>query len=68
MSQKLLYEIKQKGFYSYDYMNDFEKFKNYLAKKSFIVPELTERLVNGNNERLLRLVLKIRHFMISRCV
>ena len=28
--------VKQKGFYPYEYMSDFEKFKiNYLAKKKF---------------------------------
>ena len=33
MSQKLLYQVKQKGFYPYDYMNDFEKFKEELSSK-----------------------------------
>ena len=35
---KVLDPVKQKGFYSYEYLSDFEKFKEKcLARKSFIV-------------------------------
>ena len=37
----VLDQVKQKGFYHYMYMNDFERFtvrKNCQAKKSFTVP------------------------------
>ena len=43
---------KQKGFYPYEYMNNFEKFKEQLPNK-----EKFEN--NENNERLLLLKLKM---------
>ena len=47
--KKKLDLVKQKGFYPYEYMTDFEKFKeNYQAKKSFIVRQQIKKLVTKN--------------------
>ena len=36
--------VKQKEFYPYEYISDFENLgKSYLAKKSFIIPWLTKK-------------------------
>ena len=46
--------VKQKGFYPYEYISDFETLKkNYLAKKSFIVCQLIEKLVKKNMNMLM---------------
>ena len=42
-------DFKQKGFYTYEYISDFEKFKEeFLGKKRFIVPPPTEKLLAKN--------------------
>ena len=46
--------VKQTGFYPYEYMSDFEKFKEKLPnKKSFIVLSLTEKLITKNTNMFL---------------
>ena len=37
--------VKQKGFYSYEYMSDFEKFKKELPSKEKFYSFLTERKI-----------------------
>ena len=39
--------IKQKGFYPYDYMSDFEKFKGELPSKERFFSLLTDRKISG---------------------
>ena len=41
--------VKQKGFYPYEYMNDFEKFQDEMAsKEKFYSFLLTEKLMTKN--------------------
>ena len=54
--------VKQKGFYSYEYMNDFKRFKGELSSK-----ESLECIWDENSERLSRFVLKRWCFIISWC-
>ena len=39
--------VKQKGFYPYEYVTDFEKFKELPGKETFC-SSLTEKLVRNN--------------------
>ena len=39
--------VKQKGFYPYEYVTDFEKFKELPGKETFY-SSLTEKLVRNN--------------------
>ena len=43
----LLDLIKKKGFYPYEYMSDFEKFKEELPSKENFYSTLTEKKVSG---------------------
>ena len=52
--------VKQKRFYPYEYMSDFEKFKEELVRKSFIVSQLIEKLVARNINKLLMLGKKLK--------
>ena len=38
--------VKQKGFYAYEYMSDFEKFKKELPRKEKFYSSLTDRKIN----------------------
>ena len=39
--------VKQKGFYSYEYMSDFKNFKEELPSKEKLFSSLTDRKING---------------------
>ena len=52
--------VKQKRFYPYEYMSDFEKFKEKLVRKNFIVSQLIEKLVARNINNLLMLGKKLK--------
>ena len=39
--------VKQKGFYRYEYMSVFEKFKEELSGKENFHSSLTDRKING---------------------
>ena len=39
--------VKQKGFHPYEYMTDFEKFKEELPNKEKCYSSLTDRKVSG---------------------
>ena len=41
--------VKQKGFYSYEYMSDFEKFKEELPRKEKFYSSLTDRKLVTKN-------------------
>ena len=74
------YLVKQKRFYPYESMSDFEKFKEELSSKEKFDSLLTDRNVsdkecervlklwNENYERLSRAVLKIWRFFVCWCV
>ena len=80
---KLLDLVKQKGFYPYEYMSDFEKFKEVLLSKEKLYSSSTDRKIidkeynmflmiekkkwNENNERLSRLAFKMSRFDIRWC-
>ena len=44
--------VKQKGFYPYEYMNDFEHFKEKLLSKEKFCRSLTNRKINDNKYEL----------------
>ena len=44
--------VKQKGFYPYEYMNDFENFKEKLLSKEKFCRSLTNRKINDNKYEL----------------
>ena len=46
---KVLYLVKQKGFYPYEYMNGFEKFKEELPSKEKFYSFLTGKKINDND-------------------
>ena len=66
MSQKLdndvLDLVKQKGFYPYEYMNNFEKFKEEKVKKrkSFTVLQPTEKLMANNMNMFLLFIIYLK--------
>ena len=44
--------VKQKGFYPYEYINDFEKFKEELPSKERFYSSLTNRKINDEEYEL----------------
>ena len=75
--------VKEKGLHLYDYMSDFQKFKEELPRKENFSNLLTdkklmaknvniflilEKNLNENDEKLSWLVCKMWHFVISWCV
>ena len=73
--------VKQKELYPYEYMTDFEKFKEQLPGNekfySFLTgkkvndkeyEQIFEWLWNKNDERSSQLVLKVWRFIISWCI
>ena len=74
------YLVKQKGFYPYESMSDFEKFKEELSSKEKFDSLLADKKVsdkeyehvlklwNENDDRLSRVVLKIWRFFVCWCV
>ena len=43
---KLLHLVEQKGFYPYEYMSDFEKFKEVLLSKEKLYSSSTDRKIS----------------------
>ena len=75
--------VTQKGFYAYEYISDYEIFKEELLSKEKFYSPLTDRKLvttnmnmflmpgqnwNKNNERLSQLVFKMWRFTISQFV
>ena len=46
--------VKQKGFYSYEYMSNFEKFKEKLSSKEKFYSSLTDKKISGKEYMFLR--------------
>ena len=51
--------VKQKGFYPYEYMSDFEKFKEELPSKEKFYSSLTEKLVTKISDKEYEHVLNV---------
>ena len=65
--------VKQKGFYPYEYISEFEKFKEELPRKekfySLLIGKKTgfEQIWNENEERLSWFLFKMWRFTVSTC-
>ena len=46
--------VKHKGFYPYEYMSDFEKFKEKLPSKEKFYSSLTDKKISGKEYMFLR--------------